>query len=78
MIRQIQLTNRKIALVDDSDFALICNFKWRCVTRGKGHIEYAVRSKPNAQEAVKLIILMEMDSTIVDRICVFVRLNRII
>lgn len=54
-MKEIQLTQGKVALVDDEDYDLLNQFKWQA--REDGNTYYAIRSKKKPGEK-KLSILM--------------------
>lgn len=42
-MKEIPLTQGKVALVDDEDYAIVLRWKW-CLSRGQGGLKYAIHS----------------------------------
>jgi len=58
-MKEIKLTQDKVAIVDDADFNFLNRFKW-CVCRGKGNYYYAYRHK-KMENGRQLFVLMHKE-----------------
>lgn len=59
-MKEIQLTQGKVALIDDADFDRVMQFKW-CAYKAKGHIWYAMRSTSRKNVGGSRLVPMQVE-----------------